>query len=152
MSFQPELIHESIYDAMRDAVRAAGGSKKVGTMLWPAKSVTDATDRVNHCVNPNREEKFALTELLFILRAARESGYHGAMQFIAAECGYRQPDPLEPQDEQAALQREYIESVKAAQRIAARLHHRSGRATLPYPSGRLEVGWFTRTADSSRSY
>jgi len=121
MAFQPELIHESIEDALRDAVRAAGGSKKVGPMLWPAKPLKEAENRVNDCINPDRAEKFSLAELLFVLRMAREAGYHGAMHFIADECGYRAPEPLEPHDEQAKLMRDYIESVRVAQKIAARL-------------------------------
>jgi len=121
MSFQPDLIHESIYDAVHDAVRAIGGSKKVGCLLWPAKSVKDAENRINDCLNCDRAEKFSLVELIFILKLAREVGYHGALHFINDECGYRHSEPLEPKDEQAALQREYIESVKSAQRIAARL-------------------------------
>jgi hypothetical protein len=121
MGFQPELIHESIEDALRDAVRSAGGSKKVGPMLWPAKPQKEAENRVNDCINPNRDDKFSLAELLFVLRLAREAGYHGAMQFIAAECGYRSPEPLEPQDEQARLMRDFIEATKMQQKIAARL-------------------------------
>lgn len=120
MAFQPELIHESIEDALRDAVRAAGGSKKIGSMLWPAKPLKEAENQVNDCINPMRRDKFSLAELLFILRAAREAGYHGAMSFIAQECGYRS-EPVEPQDEQARLMRDFIEATKMQQKIAARL-------------------------------
>src|SRR6478609_8377608 len=125
MTFQPDLIHETIHDALRDAVRALGGSKRAGPLLWPTKTVKDAENRLNDCLNPDREQKFALSELIFLLRMAREVGYHGAMQFIASECGYRHPEPLEPHDEQAALQREYIETVKLQARIAARLERLS---------------------------
>lgn len=129
MAFQPELIHESIEDALRDAVRAAGGSKKIGSMLWPAKPLKEAENQVNDCINPMRRDKFSLAELLFILRSAREVGYHGAMTFIAAECGY-QAEPVEPQDEQAKLQREFIESVKAQGKILARLERLSPSPTI----------------------
>jgi hypothetical protein len=117
---QYELIHETIYEAMSDAVRALGGAKKVGPELWKALPQKSAENRVNDCLNPNRNDKFSLPEMLWIIRSARAVGYHGAMAFIAQESGYR-VEPIEPLDERDALQREYIESVKAAQKIAARL-------------------------------
>lgn len=121
---QFELIHESLNEALTDAVRALGGAKKVGAAMWPSKPVDEAKNRLNDCLNPQRPEKLALSEIMFLLRSAREIGYHGAMQYIAQESGYR-VEAVEPQDEQAALQREYIESVKVAQRIAARLERLS---------------------------
>ena len=36
MDAQYALIHESLNEALTDAVRALGGSKKVGAALWPA--------------------------------------------------------------------------------------------------------------------
>ena len=44
---QYELIHETLNEAMTDAVRALGGSKKVGALLWPAKPVDEAKNRLN---------------------------------------------------------------------------------------------------------
>lgn len=123
---QYELIHETLNEAMTDAVRALGGSKKVGILLWPAKPIDEAKNRLNDCLNPARPEKLSLSEILWILRAAREAGYHGAMAFIAQECGYRIPEPVEPADEQAHLMRDYIESVRAQQKIAARLERIAG--------------------------
>ncbi len=119
--FQPQLIHESIVDALRDAVRAIGGSKKVGGLLWPAKTLEDAKNRVNDCLNPARADKFAPEEVLFILREARAVGFHSAMDFIAAECGYTRPEPVAPTDELAQLQREYITAVKQLQVLTQRM-------------------------------
>ena len=121
---QFDLIHESLNEALTDAVRALGGSKKVGSALWPSKPIDEAKNRLNDCLNPQRAEKLSLSEIMFLLRSAREIGYHGAMQYIAQESGYR-IDPIEPHDEHAELQRQYIESVKVAARIAARLERLS---------------------------
>ena len=43
------------------------------------------------------------------------------MAFIAMECGYSTPQPVEPEDERAALQRQYIEAAKSMARIADRI-------------------------------
>lgn len=122
MTAEPQfaLIHETLNEAMTDAVRALGGAKKVAAVIWPSKPLDEAKNRLNDCLNPQRPEKLSLSEIMFVLRSAREIGYHGAMTFIAQECGYR-VEPVEPLDEQAKLQREFIESVKASQKIAARL-------------------------------
>lgn len=119
--FQPQLIHESIVDALRDAVRAIGGSKKVGGLLWPAKALDDAKNRVNDCLNPARPDKFSPEEVLFILREARAAGFHGAMDLIATDCGYMRPEPVAPTDELAQLQREYIAAVKQLQVLTQRM-------------------------------
>ena len=128
--FQPELIHESVFDALRDAVRALGGAKAVGPMLWPARPVEEARNRLNDCLNPQRAEKFSLFELLLILRRAREAGYHGAIGFIATECGYAPPTPVDPADERAELQRTYVESVKQQRLIADRLERLAQQPTV----------------------
>lgn len=117
---QYALIHESLNEALTDAVRALGGSKKVGAALWPAIPMDEAKNRLNACLNITRPEKLSLSEILFILRWAREIGYHGAMHFIGQECGYH-VEPVEPADEHAKLQRDYIEAVKLQAKIAARL-------------------------------
>jgi len=41
--------------------------------------------------------------------------------FLAREAGYADPQPVEPEDERAKLQREYIEATKAMQRLAGRM-------------------------------
>jgi hypothetical protein len=119
--FQPQLIHESLLEALHDAVRAIGGTKKVGALLWPAKTIDEAKQRLNDCLNPHRAEKLSPEEVLYLLRTAREVGYHGAMDFIAAECGYTRPEPVAPSDELAQLQREFIATVKTQQALVARI-------------------------------
>jgi hypothetical protein len=121
---QETLFHESIYDAMRAIVERAGGAKAVGVKLRPSKTADEAGRWVLDCLNPSRAERFAPEDSLHLLRIGREIGYHGAMAYIAQEAGYR-CDPIEPQDEQAQLQRDFIESVKASQKIASRLERLS---------------------------
>ena len=43
------------------------------------------------------------------------------MGWITGECGYTIPEPIEPEDERARLQREYIDAAKAMARLADKI-------------------------------
>lgn len=118
---QPALFVESVYEALKEAVKALGGAKKVGKVLWPQKEADDAGRVLMDCLNPERKEKLDVEQVLLILRRAKESGYHGAMEFIAAETGYARPVPVDPLDERAQLQRDFIAAAESVAKIAARL-------------------------------
>jgi len=75
-------------DALREAVRGLGGPKKVGPMLWPDKTHDAAARLLQDCLNVSREEKLALSQVMFVLRAARDAGVHAPFQYIAGELGY----------------------------------------------------------------
>lgn len=61
-----------------------------------------------------------------MLRAARQAGYHGAMAFIDADCGYAPPQPIEPEDERAQLQRAFADSVRVQAARAGRSSRLNG--------------------------
>lgn len=128
--FQPELIHESLLDALRDAIKAIGGSKVAGQLLRPTKSISDAQNWCNDCLNPDRRDKFDLDDVITILRKSREAGFHGAMSFIATECGYA-AQPVEPADENARLQREFIAAVKQQQELVRRMERLNSSSAPP---------------------
>lgn len=86
---QAELaMFESIEDALKSAVYALGGTKVVGTMLWPTKGVDAAHRLLNDCLNPLRNEKLDLAQAMFVLRAARDVGCYAPFQWVAGECGF----------------------------------------------------------------
>lgn len=122
---QQALFHESLADALQDCVRALGGAKSVGNAMRPEKTVDDARRWILDCLNPDRAEKFAPDQVLWILREARKVGCHAAMTYLARECGYADPQPIEPEDERSALQRQFVEQSKALQQLAHRME-RSG--------------------------
>lgn len=125
---QPALFHESLHDALRDCVRALGEAKAVGHAMRPEKSMDDARTWLLNCLNPERPEKFDPEQILWLLREARKVGCHAAMAYIARECGYADPQPIEPEDERAALQREFIETGKALKSLLARMERAGLRA------------------------
>ena len=125
---QEPLFHEDVLDALRAIVeRVPGTYKAVGVRLRPTKSADAAGRWLADCLNPLRQERVDPHDVLALLKIGREIEYHGAMQFIASECGYR-ADPVDPQDEHEKLQREFIEAVRESQKIVARLERLSAPA------------------------
>lgn len=116
---------ESFNDALIEAVKACGGTKSVGVLLWPAKGVEAAQRHLFACLNPDRAEKLSLDEVLHLMRLGRERGFHGVMQFLAGELAYAEPQPVEPRDEVAELLRQSIELQRqllaVQQRVASAL-------------------------------
>ena len=121
VGMQLALMHESITDAIREVIQAAGGPKKVGAMLWPDQPADHAAGRVRDCLNADRRERFTPDQVMFILRIGRECGCHSLINYISRESGYADPQPIEPEDELARLQREFVESTKAIGHMAARI-------------------------------
>jgi len=118
---QMPLFYDTYEDAIRDCVTALGGNKAVGNMLWPALPADEAGRKLAHCLNPEKREKLDLGELRLIRRAARQAGVHILAHYEARDAGYTEPQPLNPEDEAAQLQREFIASVKALEQLQARL-------------------------------
>lgn len=118
---QNTLFSEDFNDALKDVVRALGGTKAVGVRLRPEMAADAAGAWLKDCLNPTRRERLDPEQVLWILREGRKAGCHSAMNFIADETGYVRPAPLEPQDEAAQLQRAFIESVQQQKLIASRL-------------------------------
>ena len=112
---------DSINEALIDAVKALGGSKQVGPLLWPEK-VPDAARRLLlACLNDDRPERLSPDHVMLILRKARAKGHHGAFEFMAADLGYTQPLPIEPRDELAELQRQFIKATEIQAQLVARM-------------------------------
>ena len=118
---QDALFYESLADALRAVVQALGGTKAAGCRLWPEKTPESAHRTLLDCLNESRPEKLSPEQVLWLLAAGRKVGCHAAMNYLAREAGYSDPLPIEPDDERARLQREYIEATKALQAIAGRI-------------------------------
>lgn len=86
---QAELpFYESPEDALRAAVQALGGPKKVGAMLWPDKGVDNASRLLHDCINPGRAEKLELSQVMMVLAMSKEAGCHAPFAWMAAQIGY----------------------------------------------------------------
>ncbi|MGL4576618.1 MAG: hypothetical protein ACRCV9_17660 [Burkholderiaceae bacterium] len=108
-------MNETLADALAECIKAAGGMKVVGVALWPAKGVDGAHRALLNALNTDRPEKLALDQIVMVMRLGRDAGCHAAMDFLAAALSYQVPHPVEPAQEIAALQREFVESTKKLQ-------------------------------------
>lgn len=110
-------------DALSGAVMALGGWKKVGCLLRPELAIKPdiAAQWMRDCLNSERRERLNPHQVFLLMRLAKESGYHATKHWLDAELGYEAGRPLDPKDEQAQLQRDFIAAVQASKRIAERL-------------------------------
>lgn len=122
------LIHESITDAIRDSVQAIGGNKKLGALMYPDLPVDQAAGRVRDCLNPDRREHFTPEQMMMIARLAKASGNHTIMEFLAIELGYLKPVPIDPENEIARLQREFVQATQSLHNMASRIEAISANA------------------------
>ena len=113
--------------ALEAVVRALGGSKVVAPRLWPDKTVIAAQTLLCDCLNDDRPAKLDFGQVLYILRMAKERGIHDGMEYVCTELGYAAPQPIEPRDELAELQRQNAELLQAV----LRNQHRMERVTAP---------------------
>lgn len=115
------VVYDDLEDALKDAVRHLGGPKPVGARLWADKSPEAAARLLSDCLNPNRQERLSPSQVVFVLRLAREAGYHAPMHYFCAEAGYEPAKPREPEDERAELQRRFIEAAELQAQVLDRL-------------------------------
>jgi hypothetical protein len=115
------LFHESLADALRECISVCGGLKVVGRILWAEKEPDIAGRLLADCLNDAKREKLSPEQMLLVLRLARSKGCHAGINFIARDLGYSDPKPVEPEDERAALQRQYIEATRTLVRLAERI-------------------------------
>lgn len=125
---QIPLICDTLGTSLSAVIVALGGNKRAGSLLWPSLPADDAGRKLAHCMNPDKREKLSPDELVRLLKAARQVGCHTAMAYLARELGYADPQPVEPEDERAALQREYIAAVKTLAAITTRIERNGLRA------------------------
>ena len=118
---QTSLYHETLQDALDEVVKALGGAKRIGVILWPEKSADDAGRQLRHCLDPDRPEKLSLEQLALVLRMGREKGAHAGMTFLCRDAGYQDPVAVEPEGERARLQRQFIQAQQAMFAMAKRM-------------------------------
>lgn len=116
---QEPLFCEDIYEAIRVAVMALGGPKKVGTMLWPEKSPENARDALNNALNRTRNERLDPEQVGLIRREASKIGCHTIAHFENTDAHYAPPIPVTPEDERAQANLAVIEAAKTLKRAVA---------------------------------
>ncbi len=118
---QAALFHEDIYSAYRTDVQASGGFKIIGHKLRPTLKPDKAGEWLSQCLTADRPEKLSLEDQLFIKREARKCSSFAALTFEMQELCMSMPQPIEPEDERARLQREFISAVGQLKQIESQL-------------------------------
>lgn len=118
---------ETVWDALKAMVNAAGGPKVVGHKVYPAKSPDDARVALLNAINPDRPEKLDPEQMLLVLRLAREAGFHAGKHWIDDDCGYAASDPIEPDDQAAELARVIAGAGEQLRRATDALERLQGR-------------------------
>lgn len=126
MTDQMPLFVEDYNDAIRTTVQALGGFKRIGADLKPDLPADAAGRWLSDCCNPDKREKLSPSELAYIRRRARQDGVHILAAFEMREAGYAPPAPIVPEDERAALQRDFVQQSKQLQTLIARLDRIGG--------------------------
>lgn len=111
---------ENVNDALQAAVKALGGYKKVGPRLRPELGDEAAGNWLRDCLNPARREKLSPEQVVWLLRTAREAGYHAAMHYVAFDTGYK-AQPVDPQTQETELQERFIAAVEHLEGIKAQM-------------------------------
>jgi hypothetical protein len=132
---QQTLFYDDIYEALLTDVMALGGSKTVGLMLWPEKK-EKAGDYLKTCLNRDRAEKLSIDQIMLIVRRAKEVGSYATATFFCDETGFAAPQPIEPEDERATLQRAFIQSVEHQRQMLERMERLAVPATISKGRGR----------------
>jgi hypothetical protein len=121
---------ESLNQALVECVKAAGGSANVGPKLWPEKTREAAQRLLLDCLNEDRAAKLSPEQVLLILKLARERGYHDGIAYVLDSLSYSPTTPIEPRDESAELQRQFMESVRMQAAIVERMEKAASRMNM----------------------
>lgn len=119
---------ESLNDALIQAVRAIGGSKVVGPMLWPEKMADAAQRALLDCLNPDRPNRLSPEQVALVLKRARQVGYHEATAWLMQHLGYADPVPICPKDEEAELTRQLVQATESLGHMLKRIEELRGAA------------------------
>lgn len=125
---QTSLFHESLEEALDEVVKALGGAKVVAARMRQDLSPDAAGRWLRDCLNDTRREHLTPGHVMWLLRAGRDAGVHAAIRYICREAGYSEPVAVEPEDERAELQRQYIEAAKAMAAMGERIERLNVRA------------------------
>jgi len=126
---QSELpFYESPEDALRAAVQALGGTKKLGAVLWPDKAVDAASRALLDCLNESRHEKLDLSQVMLVLSLAKEAGCHAPFVWLAGQVGY-DAHPVTRADEVDRLTTVVEQSTKTLAAALVALERIQGAAT-----------------------
>ena len=118
---QHQLFIESLAESLAELVQQLGGAKAAGLELWPEKTAGEAGKHLLNCLNPDHSQKLSLEQIDFLISRGKQKNAHVVLQYLGKQYGY-QITPIEPEDEKAQLQRDYIQAVGVLEELKKRLN------------------------------
>lgn len=122
--------YDSQEDALKAAVMALGGFKKVGGRMRAADFGGDAekaADWLRKCLSGDRREQLHIAHVQWILREAGKVGFHGAMDYFSGTCGYK-AEAVDQREQIQDLQAQIVTGMDTLQKAVAQLAALQGRA------------------------
>lgn len=130
MQLEISECYDDLNDALKGAIKALGGFKAVGQLLWPEiEKAETAAQKLRDCVNADRRERLTPEQFVMILRLARDKNFHASMDYVAQQIGYK-ATPVNPADVDAELQRNFIDAVAQLAEMGNRLMQRQQPARV----------------------
>lgn len=121
---QDKLFYDSAMHAIACAITESPHTfEQVAVHIWPSKKMSTAYARLKACLNEEKDEKFSFEEIIEICKFC---GRFDPLYFFADECQHSRGEPRAPEDEAAALKREFLSGLKSMERLAARLEKVGG--------------------------
>ncbi len=113
-------------DVLRACINRLGGMKSVAVLLRPEfEERPEAAGRwLSDCLNDDKREKLSLQQVIFLLRRARDAGFHEAQAQWNRLCGYGPSAPLAPDVEAAEMRRQFMDHVGRTERLLAAMRAR----------------------------
>jgi hypothetical protein len=123
-------FYEDDLDALRATIQRLGGNKAAGAILWPDKTPEGAARSMADCCNPSRSERLSPSQLLLVMRLAREKGCHILAEHFMIEAGYAVPVPVDPEDEASRVIHKMDSMLQAVGVLADRLERMRNRTSI----------------------
>lgn len=115
---QQLLDHEIPEDALAADIANIGGLYKVGKMLRPELEKKAARDWLLNCLNPKHKQNLTLAQMDLVKGWARQVGSTYFSEYWATTNKMSKPVKIEPEDEKAKLQREFVSCFKRMEGMA----------------------------------
>ncbi len=114
---QQSLFHEDVYEALQTDVQACGGNKVVGSLLYAEMPPDKAGEKLARCLNQHHQQELKPDQVSLIIKQASKGNSFATIYFICQEANLSQPERIEPEDEKAKLQREFIQMGESMKKM-----------------------------------
>lgn len=131
---QAELPLDSFLEALRDDVKALGGSTAVGRWFIPERSDEAQRNYVNDRLSAGRRERFSQLQIEMIMRRSVERrGFSSAHHYLCDAIGTERPKAKDPEAARDRAMTRFVEATESLEKSLAELK----RLGVPLPVRRV---------------